>query len=388
MQDDRQKFGADALDTRGTSMTRRAFARRTAATVTVAIMSPVVEGSARLISGRAATITRRIECVAGCGGDGTVEGARLNEPFGVAFDRQGNWYICEYKGQRITKVDAKGNNTLFAGREGNSTEPEGTTARQLTLKDPHGLVISKDQQMYIADTMNHRVVKIDLRTGRAATIAGTGQAGYSGDGGPAVKAAFNQIFAVEINRAGDKLYITDLRNRRIRLLDLRSGLVTTIAGNGQEGVPTDGAKASESPLEDPRAATVDSKGNVYILERRGNALRVLDPSGKIRTVIGPDKPPRSKTSREQDLKAPKHLCVDQRDNIIIADDDNQLIRKYDPRDGTTVIIAGTGEKGDRLVPDNPRQTQLQRPHGVFVHPTGALYISDSYNHRILKLTGW
>jgi hypothetical protein len=218
-----------------------------------------------LISIPAAKPAAKIECVAGCGGspDGTARSARLIEPFGVAFDRQGNWYICEYKGQRVTKVDTKGIITLFAGGEGGP----------LKFNDPHGLVISKDQQMYIADTLNHRAVKIDLKTGRDATVAGAGQAGYSGDGGPAINATFNQLYAVDINRAGDKLYITDLRNRRIRLLEVRSGVVTTIAGNGQEGVPADGAVAVNSPLVDPRAAAVDSKGNVYILERRGAYLR-------------------------------------------------------------------------------------------------------------------
>lgn len=328
----------------------------------------------------------KLACVAGCGApDGTAKGARLIEPFGVAFDRQGNWYICEYKGQRITKVNTTGMIVPFAGREGNSSEPEGAMASQVKFNDPHGLVISKEQ-MYIADTLNHRLVKINLKTGRAATIAGTGQAGYSGDGGPATNAAFNQLYAVDINRAGNKLYITDLRNRRIRLLDLKSGVVITIAGNGQEGVPAEGAVAADSPLVDPRAAAVDSKGNVYILERRGNALRVLDTKGKIRTVIGPNNPPHSKTGREPDLNGPKNLCVDLRDNVIIADAENHLIRKYDAKDGTTAIIAGTGEKGDRIVPEEPRKTQLNRPHGVFVHPSGVLYISDSYNHRVLQLS--
>jgi sugar lactone lactonase YvrE len=313
----------------------------------------------------------KIECVAGCGGslDGTARSARLIEPFGVAFDRQDNWYICEYKGQRITKVDARGIITLFAGGEGGP----------LKFNDPHGLVISKDQQMYVADTLNHRLVRIDLKTAQAATVAGAGQAGYSGDGGPAVNATFNQLYAVDINRAGDKLFITDLRNRRIRLLDVRSGVVTTIAGNGQEGVPADGSVAINSPLVDPRATAVDSKGNVYILERRGNALRVVDKQGRIRTVVGPNIP-----SQGPGMNGPKHLCVDRNDNVIIADAENHLIRKYNPKDGSVVVIAGSGEKGERIVPDDPLKTQLNRPHGVFAHPSGALYISDSYNHRVLK----
>src|SRR6185295_9574409 len=106
-----------------------------------------------------------------------------------------------------------------------------------------------------------------------------------GDGGPARNATFNQLYALDLNQANDKIYITDLRNRRIRLLDLKSGVVTTIAGNGHEGVPADGAVAINSPLVDPRATAVDSRGNVYILERGGNALRVLDRQGRIRTVI-------------------------------------------------------------------------------------------------------
>jgi sugar lactone lactonase YvrE len=325
----------------------------------------------------------KIECVAGCGGppDGTAKGARLVEPFGVAFDKHGNWYICEYKGQKITKVDTKGYITLFAGRDNQS--PEGSARGQLEFNDPHGLVISKDQQMYVADTLNHRAVKIDLKTGRAVVVAGAGRAGYSGDGGQAVEATFNQFYAVDINRGGGKLYITDLGNRRVRLLDLKSGVVTTIAGNGQSGVPTDGADAAQSPLVDPRAAAVDSKGNVYILERRGNALRVVDKTGKIRTIILPGT---IAVARAPGMNGPKHLCVDLQDNVIIADTEDHLILKYNPKGGAVEVIAGSGEKGDRLVTGDPLKTQLNRPHGVFAHPSGALYISDSYNNRVLKLS--
>jgi len=192
-----------------------------------------------------------------------------------------------------------------------------------------------------------------------------------------------QFYAVDINRGGDKLYITDLGNRRVRLLDLKSGVVTTISGNGQSGVPTDGADAAQSPLVDPRATAVDSKGNVYILERRGNALRVVDKTGKIRTVIAPGT---IAGSRAPGLNGPKHLCVDLQDNVIIADTENHLIQKYNPIGGAVEVIAGSGEKGDRLVTGDPLKTQLNRPHGVFVHPSGALYISDSYNNRVLKLS--
>jgi sugar lactone lactonase YvrE len=381
---------SDNTHSQAVDCSRRAFiSKALVAPLLAADASPFFHSIAVKITGSGGAAAKpavKIECIAGCGAGslgGPAKGARLIEPFGVAFDKGGNWYICEYKAQRITKVDARGIITFFAGKEQDDSQgSEGTQANQLRFKDPHGLVIGKDQQMYIADTMNHRLIKIDMKTGRAAVIAGTGQPGYIGDGGPAVNSAFNQLYAIDINPAGDKIYITDLRNRRVRLLDLKTGIVNTIAGNGDKGIPDDGADAVKSPLVDPRAAAIDSKGNLYILERAGNALRVVDKSGKIRTVIAPG------SKREKDMNGPKHLCFDRQDNVIIADTENHLIRKYSTKDGTTVVIAGSGEKGDMLVSDDPLRTQLNRPHGVFVHSSGALYISDSDNHRVLKMSNW
>src|SRR6185369_15275003 len=110
--------------------------------------------------------------------------------------------------------------------------------------DPHGLVIGPGESMYIADTLNHRIRKVDLKTGVISTFAGTGTAGFSGDGGPAAKAAFNGVFAIALNPAGDKLYVADLSNRRIRMITLKTGIITSIAGNGTNGVPPDGSAAA------------------------------------------------------------------------------------------------------------------------------------------------
>ncbi|MBO0798882.1 MAG: hypothetical protein J2P31_08655 [Blastocatellia bacterium] len=349
--------------------TRREFISKTLA-------APILAAHATLFFRTRSAV--KIECVAGCGMGplgGPAREAKLLEPFGVAFDPQGNWYICEHLGNRITKVDTKGIITLFTGK-GQSDAQEAV----LQFNEPHAVVVGKNLQMYIADTMNHRVVKFDMNTRKSDVIAGTGQPGFSGDGGPAVNATFNQLYAIDLR--GGKLFITDLRNRRVRLLNLKTGIVVTKAGNGEKGVPEDGAQAARSPLVDPRAAAVDSKGNLYVLERGGNALRVIDKNEKIRTVIHPG------SLTDKDLNGPKHLCFDRHDNVIIADTENHLIRKYSPRDGKTVVIAGTGEKGDRLVADDPLQTQLNRPHGVFVHQSGELYISDSDNHRILKISNW
>lgn len=306
---------------------------------------------------------------------------KLVEPFAVEFGPKGDWYICEYKGQRIVRVESGGKITILAGtgKEGNSGD--GAAASTATLRDPHGIALSQSGQMYVADTLNHTIRRIDLKTNVITTIAGTGEKGFSGDGGPAAKAQFNGTFALALNKANDRLYVADLSNRRVRMIDLKSGIISTIAGNGQNGEPSDGAEAASSPLVDPRAVTVDSKGNVYILERRGNALRVVDAKGKIRTLIRPG-------SVTPDLNGPKHLCVDGRDSVIIADAENHLIRRYDPGSGRTTVIAGTGKPGSRIHSSNPLSTELNRPHGVTVNRRGELYVSDSYNHRILKLSGY
>jgi sugar lactone lactonase YvrE len=231
----------------------------------------------------------------------------------------------------------------------------------------------------VADTLNHTIRRIDLKTRTITTIAGTGEKGYSGDGGPAIRAAFNGTFAIALHPAGDRLYIADLFNRRIRMLDFRDGMIRSVAGNGEKGVPADGSPAADSPLTDPRAVAADSRGNLYILARGGNALRVVDRSGTIRTVIAPG-------TVQPDLNGPKHLCIDNRDRVIIADAENHLIRRYDPKSRTTVTIAGTGRKGDHIDASDPLKTDLNRPHGVAIDRKGQLFISDSYNHRILRVS--
>ncbi len=130
--------------------------------------------------------------------------------------------------------------------------------------------------------------RIDLKTGLVTRFAGTGEKGYGGDGGPAVKALFDGVFNIAFH--GHALYICDLGNRRVRAVDLKTGVVRTVAGSGAKGVPQDGGDALGEPLVDPRAIGLDSKGNLYIAERSGHALRVVDKAGRIRTVAGTARP--------------------------------------------------------------------------------------------------
>src|SRR5439155_15928271 len=136
--------------------------------------------------------------------------------------------------------------------------------------------------LFIADTLNSRVRRIDAKTQDIFPFAGTGKRGFSGDGGPAAAAQFGNIYCIAFDIPRKNLYLADLDNRRIRAINLKTAIVTTVAGNGAKGVPQDGAEATRAPLVDPRAIALDSKGNLYILERSGHALRMVDPDGKIR----------------------------------------------------------------------------------------------------------
>jgi sugar lactone lactonase YvrE len=311
----------------------------------------------------------RIEQIAG-GGEGQPgqppRQLRLIEPFGVDFDPSGNWYIIEFAGNRLLRVTPKGATSLLAGPE---------------LKEPHGIAITRSGQLFIADTHHNRIARLDLKSSALSSFAGTGEAGFSGDGGPAESATFNGVFAIALDPAQRNLYVADLTNRRVRRIELATRVMSTVAGNGKSAVPADGALAAENPLMDPRAVAADAQGNVYILERNGNALRRVDPSGHIKTVIAPGQ-------ITPDLKGPKHLCTDSKGRVIIADAENHLVRLYEPSSGQTRSIAGTGTAGDTIVAEDPLRTQLRRPHGVSIAPDGALIITDSYNHRILRLSGY
>ena len=251
----------------------------------------------------------------------------------------------------------------------------------------HSLAIAKNGDIYLADTLNHRICKLDASGKRLSVYAGT-EKGFGGDGGPAKAARFSGIYCICLDPAGERLYMADLDNRRIRMIDLRSSTVSTVAGNGESGKPADGSTADSSPLVDPRAVTVDRGRNVYVLERSGNALRIVDSQGKIRTVAGTGEKGLSGDGGDA-LKAtmngPKHLCIDRDGSVLIADTENHDIRRYSPADGKITRVAGSGKRGDGGVGGDALQVELNQPHGVFVHPNGDLYISDSTNKRILKI---
>ena len=190
-------------------------------------------------------------------------------------------------------------------------------------------------------------------------------------------ATFNFVMCISLNRNKDVLHIIDLKNRRVRDVDLNSGLVSTVAGNGEKGVPKNGSRATQSPLVDPRAVAADANGNLYVLERSGNALRVVRSDGSIHTVAGTgEKGHQDGPALEASFGSPKHVCTDDGGRVYVADDQNGAIRRDDPKTKRVETILGQG-KGDTKI-------RLLHPHGVCFHE-GMLYVVDSGNHRILRV---
>ncbi|MEQ1829235.1 MAG: hypothetical protein ABL921_24945 [Pirellula sp.] len=314
--------------------------------------------------------------------------ARLYEPFGAEFDAVGNLWIIEMaSGNRLLKMDHQGVLTHVAGKmyravgsQPLTIQSENEPGPESRFNGPHNLAIAADGTVLIADTWNGRIREVHPKTHQVRSLAS-----YSV---PIEKAKSSGPYCISLDPQKKALYVADLNF--IRALNLGSGMSSIVAGNGKKGVPPDGSIAKETPLVDPRAVAVDSRGKVYILERGGHALRVVSPDGTIKTVVNASGKKGLSEIRGSGLDAamngPKHMCVDQQDRVVIADAENHIVLRYDPKDGTITRIAGTGKSGRDGLGGDPLQCQLARPHGVSIHPkTGELYITDSYNDRILKI---
>jgi DNA-binding beta-propeller fold protein YncE len=337
----------------------------------------------------------RAEKIVLVAGGGTAEKdapateCKLGEPFGVEFNPSGELIIVEMEhGNRVLKIDTGGVLRVIAGSSAKGYSGDGGPATEAKFNGIHNLQITPAGDLLIADSFNNVLRKIDAKTGIITTLSGNGKKGFAGDGGLAVDAQFSTLIQIALDRSGKLLYLADIGNRRIRRIDLASGIITTVAGNGTTGVPPDGALATQAPLVDPRAVTPDAAGGFYVLERNGNALRHVDAAGKIRTVAGTgakgatgdDGPALSAT-----MNGPKYITLDRDDSVLIADAENHLIRRYSPKTGLITRVAGTGKRSTAGIDAPPLQCDLARPHGVTVAKDGSLYITDSYNDRILHI---
>ncbi|MBW7474827.1 cadherin-like beta sandwich domain-containing protein [Paenibacillus oenotherae] len=275
--------------------------------------------------------------VAGSGGydysgDGDLAtSAQLRSPSGVAVDVEGNLYIADKYNNRIRKVDTSGIISTIAGTGGNDYSGDGGLAVAAQLSSPGGVAVDSEGNLYIADTSNHRIRKVDA-DGIITTVAGSDDSGFSGDGGSAITARLYYPDAVAADSHGN-LYIADTYNNRIRKVDT-SGIMSTVAGSsGVDGYSGDGGPAVSAQLNEPEGVTVDGSGNLYIADTDNNRIRKVNPNGNITTLVGTGAANYSGDGGPgmlAEIDSPSGLVVDSSGNLYIADKYNYAIRKQLP----------------------------------------------------------
>jgi len=262
---------------------------------------------------------------------------------------------------------------------------DGGPASSATLNFPSAVAVDERGNLYIADTMNYRVRKVDAVTGIISTVAGTGQRRFSGDGGPAVVAALNEPVALAVDGKGH-LYIADQSNNRVRMVDLDTEVITTVAGTGEATYSGDGMRSSEAALAGPSGLAVGPDGTLYIADTFNGRIRAVDPeTGVIRTVAGDGGEYRYFSQPNEfsaSLSRPYGITLDQAGNILITDSDSHLIRRWDRRKKIVSRVAGSGVPQFGGDSGPPQESSLNYPFGVAVDQGGNIYIADTFNHRV------
>lgn len=322
----------------------------------------------------------------GYAGDGMdAKIAQLNNPFDVALDTAGNLYFSDTFNHCVRRVDAKTKViTTVAGNGKKGYGGDGGPATEASLNEPYGVEVDRDGLVYIVDRLNYCIRRVN-KDGKIETIAGTGKSGYSGDGGPGKQAGFKEPNGLCLDGKG-KLYIADVADQRVRVLDLSTGKIDTFCGDGKKQQTGDGRPFKQASLFGPRAVAIGPDGNLYICEREGNAIRKVDfKSNKIERVAGTgtkgytgDGGP----AHEATFNGPKEIDIDKHGNIFVVDTENQAIRKIDAKTGKVSTIAGSGKLGNTGDDGPATKATMGRPHGVVVAPDGAVYIGDTQSHKI------
>ena len=332
----------------------------------------------------------RIETFAGTGqmgytGDGgQALRAQLNQPFGIVRGPDGALYICDTMNHLIRRVERKGIITTVAGTGKKGYSGDDGLATKAELNEPYEIRFDKRGNMFFVERLNHTVRRVDAKTKIITTVAGNGRQGFSGDGGKAIEATMNQPHSIQFDTHGD-LYICDISNHRIRKVAMKTGVITTFAGTGERQPTPDGAKIAGTPLNGPRAIDFDKQGNMWLALREGNAVYKLDlKAGTIHHIAGTGEKGftgNGSAAKKATLSGPKGISIAPDGNVYLADTESHSIRMIDIRNGTLELVAGTGERGDGSDGD-PLQCKMARPHGVFVDRDGSLFIGDSETHRV------
>jgi streptogramin lyase len=331
---------------------------------------------------------------AGYSGDGgKATDAQLNQPFHCAFDKRGNLYIAEAFNHCIRKIDAgTGIISTVAGCGKKGYEGDGGPAVRATMNEPYAVAVADNGDLYIVDRLNAVIRRVDGQTGVISTVAGTGKPGYSRDGGKGTDAQLREPNDCCLDGQGG-LLIADVADWRIRRLDLKTGVISTFAGVSRPKEKVDRTRigddglATKAIIVGARAVCVDGKGNAYICEREGNAVRKVDPAGTITTIAGTGKQGYDGDgveAKKATFNGPKGIRCDAAGNVYVVDTENHGIRKIDTETGVVTTVAG-GRKGTGGDGGDPVKAELDRPHGCIIDAKGVLFIADSNNHRIRRV---
>ncbi len=307
------------------------------------------------------------------------------EPFGVIIGPDGAIYFGDVSNHCIFRLDPSTGDTSRAvgtGDAGNSGD--GGPATLAGITQPYELRYGKDGSLLFVDMIEHVVRRVDGATGEIRTVAGCGEAGFSGDGGPATQAHLHRPHSIEFDQAG-ALYIADIGNHRVRRVDLTaSPTIETYAGTGEQQPTKVGSGLVGNPFNGPRAIAFEADGSMILVLREGNAIYGVDRAGnRVRHIAGTGEKGYAGDGGNAQmalLSGPKGMALTADGAIIIADTESHTIRRINP-DGVIETLAGNGGAGTSL---DPSQACLNRPHGVFVEANGCILIGDSDNRRLLR----
>ena len=343
-------------------------------------------------------LTQTIETIAGTGEFGWSDDVELAlasaiaNPTGLATDGAGGLYVSDPATGRIRRIDTENgtiNNTAGSDNlenlENLGNLGDGGHATQAWLNWPTGIAFGVDGDLYVADTLNHRLRRIDAETGVIVTVAGGDRAGYTGDGGDARAATLFGPHGVTVDAEGN-VFLADTWNHAIREINAVTGAIRTVAGTGDGGPGGDGEAATAAQLGAPEGVAVDAGGNVYVVDTGSHRVRRIDRNtGIITTVAGSERPNWDESQAEQArLLYPASLALDHAGDVVFVD--SQQVWKLDSA-GMIERLAGSGSYGDRGDGGAATEADFRNLQGIAVDMAGNVYLADSSNHRIRRIDG-
>ena len=325
----------------------------------------------------------------GTNGFNTALNTSLSNPTNIAIDQDGNLYFSETGKNRIRKIDLETRTIRTIVGNGNTGfDGDNIPAILSAIGIPGGIAFDQDNNLIFADQTNNRIRKVDAITGLISTIAGNGIFGFSGDDGPAINAQLSNPVDIVINDQGD-VFFSDLLNRRVRRIDAISGIITTVAGNGSAGFSGDGVLATQTAITSPYGLDLDKDNNLYIADQFNNRVRKVDAlSGIITTIAGNGEfglIMQNVQAINTAFNTPSDVKVDSEGNLWITDVLTHVVRRVNA-DGIVNTVAGIGAPGFLGDGLPASQAALNNPNEILILPSGNLLIADAFNNRLREIT--